>query len=66
MINELEALETLSHPHLLHVYELLYDAERYYIVTELCEHGNLYKFIENRQRCGSKYIKEKYAKQLAY
>ena len=34
-------LETLSHPHMISVYELLHDDQFIYIVTELLGGGNL-------------------------
>lgn len=33
--NELQVLEDLSHPHMMHIYELLEDDENYYIVSEI-------------------------------
>lgn len=65
MINELIALESMTHPHLVHTYELLHDSKRYYIVTELLKQGDLFEFLEKRQNDGQKYIPEEDAQMIA-
>ena len=42
MQSELQMLESLSHPHIISLYELLHDEDYFYIVTELISQGNLY------------------------
>ena len=42
MIEELNVLRTLSHPHIMDVIELLEDDYHYFIVSELLEGGELY------------------------
>ena len=41
MIQELEALDKLEHPHIVHVIDLCEDQENIYIVLELMLHGTL-------------------------
>ena len=41
MDQELEALDQLEHPHIVHVLDLLQDDDNYYIVLELMLHGTL-------------------------
>lgn len=48
MMNELNVLETVSHPNILSVFELLHDDKFYFIVSEYMKHGELYDFIVER------------------
>ena len=41
MDQELDALDKLEHPHIVHVLDLLQDDDNYYIVLELMLHGTL-------------------------
>ena len=41
MDQELQALDKLEHPHIVHVLDLLEDNENHYIVMEHMLHGNL-------------------------
>ena len=50
MKNELEALEELSHPHIVRTYQLLEDMYNVYVVTELISDGDLQVFLEENQR----------------
>ena len=43
---ELAVLQTLDHPHIVHVLELLDDEKYLYVVMELMEHGNLMEVYE--------------------
>lgn len=43
MISELQMLQKLSHPNIMHVQELLESDENYYIVTELLHGGELFE-----------------------
>ena len=45
MMQELEILKEVSHPHIMRVIELLHDKNNYYIVTELMEGGELFDRI---------------------
>lgn len=45
MNNELEVLETTSHPNIVKTIELLHDDRFYFIVTEFVRYGELYDFI---------------------
>lgn len=48
MMNELKVLETVSHPNVLNIYELLHDDNYYFIVSEYMKYGELYDFIVER------------------
>ena len=41
MQNELLVLETVTHPNIMRVFELMEDSENFYIVTEFISGGNL-------------------------
>ena len=43
---ELEVLQTLDHPNIVQVIELLEDDTNYYFVLELMERGNLLEVLE--------------------
>lgn len=45
IINEIEFLAQLDHPHIMKVYEYFKDEYNYYIATELLEGGDLYEYI---------------------
>lgn len=45
MMNELMVLEDTSHEHILKVYELLYNEDFFFIVTELAVDGDLHNFL---------------------
>ena len=49
MENELSALEKLTHPNIVRVYELLHDQKNYYIVSEVIADGELNEVIESRR-----------------
>ena len=57
MMNELQVLETISHPNILRVYELLHDSKYYYIITEYMKHGELYDFIVEKGSIREKEVK---------
>ena len=45
---EMEILKNLDHPNILKLYEHYEDARKYYVVTELCEGGELFDKIVNK------------------
>ena len=45
MISELQVLQDVTHPHIMHVNEILEDTHNYYIVTEILEGGELFDRI---------------------
>ena len=44
--SELNMLQNLVHPHIVHVLELLEDNDRFYIAMELIERGNLMDVLD--------------------
>ena len=48
--SELEMLQQLDHPHIVHVYELLEDEKNIYFVMELIENGNLLQVLDEISR----------------
>ena len=42
MLDELEVLTKVKHPNIMSVKELRHDDKKFYIVTELCEGGELF------------------------
>lgn len=57
MMDELNVLETVSHPNVLHVFELLHDDNFYFIVTDFMKHGELYDFIVEKGTICEKEVK---------
>ena len=48
MEKEIHIFSQISHPNIVRIYEVLEDANNYYIVSELMEHGELYDFAQMR------------------
>ena len=48
MEKEIHIFSQISHPNIVRIYEVLEDANNYYIVSELMEHGQLYDFAQTR------------------
>ena len=46
--NEICNINELDHPNILKMYEFFEDEKRYYLVTELCEGGELYQEISSK------------------
>ena len=46
--NELSVLESVSHPNIVRLFEILEDDDYYYIVSELMKHGELHDFAKKR------------------
>lgn len=54
MMNELEVLQRLSHPHMTQVYRLLEDDEKFYIVNEIIRDGDLFDLFHEYNNHGFK------------
>lgn len=52
MRSELQVLESLSHPNIMRIYELLDDEKHYYIVSEYIRYGQLCQYILQRKETG--------------
>jgi len=48
MRNELFVLEKTNHPHIVSVYELLEDNNKFYVVMEFISDGDLLHYIKNK------------------
>ena len=49
-MNELLVLQTIAHTNLTHIYELLHDDSNFYIVQEIVRTGDLFKFLDMRNK----------------
>jgi len=49
LINEVEILKRLDHPNIIKIYEFYHDEKYFYIVTELCTGGELFKKIMKKK-----------------
>ena len=47
MFKEMEILKELNHPNVLRLFEAYQDIDNIYIITELCQGGELYDVIQN-------------------
>lgn len=45
LINEVQILRTIDHPNIIKVFEFYQEPQRFYIVTELCQGGELFDYI---------------------
>lgn len=50
MRSELDVLESMSHPNILRIYELLQDDRHYYIVSEYIRYGELCQYMIERKQ----------------
>jgi calcium-dependent protein kinase len=48
MYIEIEILKNLIHPNVMQIYEFYEDKKNFYIITEICEGGNLFDLIVNK------------------
>ena len=48
MLNEFQILKNLDHPNIVKIYEYFEDSERFYIVTDVMEGGELFNEITER------------------
>lgn len=44
----MQVLESIVHPNLTHIYELLHDDQNIYIVQEIVSTGDLFRYLESR------------------
>ena len=44
--NEIDVLKKLSHPNIVKIYEFYDIKDNYYLITELCKYGELFKYIK--------------------
>lgn len=62
LINEITILKRLDHPNILRLYEFFQDQKRYFLVTELCNGGELFDKIAEetyfQERDAAKIIKQ--------
>lgn len=49
LLNEIDILKCLDHPNILKLYEFFQDQKRYFLVTELCNGGELFDKIAEEQ-----------------
>lgn len=42
LLNEVEIMKNIDHPHILKIYEVFEDEIYYYLVTEMCTGGELF------------------------
>lgn len=47
--NEISIHHQLDHEHIVHFYDAFEDDKTIYLVLELCQYGNLYKYLQERQ-----------------
>ena len=50
MKHELEILQSISHPNIIQIFELLHDNTNYYIVSEWMKGGELFDFANTRKK----------------
>jgi len=53
MMQEIQTLEMLDHPHIVRVHEILEDDKNIYMALELIEHGNLLEVLSQMQENGT-------------
>ena len=56
MMQELEILATLDHPHIVRVHDLMEDNKNFYVVSELVQGGELYDFLIKKKRLTTAYV----------
>jgi calcium-dependent protein kinase len=47
---EIEVLKKLDHPNILKIFEIYENDENFYIVSELCQGGELYDLINHKKK----------------
>ncbi|XP_038171168.2 putative sperm motility kinase W [Arvicola amphibius] len=50
IISEIEVLETVQHPHIIRLFQVLMTTKYYYIITEYAPGGNLYQLVKEEGR----------------
>ena len=48
--SELEVMRLIQHPNLLHLYDMVESSSNYYLILQLCEDGDLEKYIKKKRR----------------
>ena len=48
ILNEVEILKNLDHPNIVKIFEFFIEADGYYIITEYCHEGELFKLIKKK------------------
>ena len=61
IINEIEILKHLDHPNIVKIFEFFIEADGYYIITEYCHEGELFKLIKKKG-----FFSEKIAANIMY
>ena len=61
IINEIEILKHLDHPNIVKIFEFFIEADGYYIITEYCHEGELFKLIKTKG-----FFSEKIAANIMY
>jgi len=54
-ISETNMLRSIPHPNIVQIYEMFEDEKQFYIVTELCEGGDLFTRIETKKLFSEKF-----------
>ena len=54
--NEIDFLKRLSHPNIVKIYEFYDIKDNYYLITEYCKYGELYKFIITIKNHGFSFV----------
>ena len=49
IINEIETLKQLDHPHIVKIFEFFIEADGYYLITEYCRGGELFDVIKRKR-----------------
>ena len=49
IINEIETLKQLDHPHIVKIFEFFIEADGYYLITEYCRGGELFDVIKRER-----------------
>lgn len=47
---EVRTLQTLNHPNIVRLYDVVYEDNLIYLIMEYCQHGELFQFIIDQQR----------------
>jgi len=65
MQNELKILESVSHPNIIRIHELLHDNNFYFIISEMARYGDLLSYTQKRGKLGLGLISETEVKCIA-
>ena len=56
LLNEVNILRKLTHPNVIEFFELSEDESRFYLLTELCEGGDLFSRLEKFKKLDEKEV----------